>query len=339
MSTTPDILKVKPFAELRAHFIDSVFIPYAIEQVGTQTAEAIATGLRSPNEVAALLLDCMVIYRQQETRNDNYLALQQFSETATDSQMIDLIVKRYGNLTRQVVTPADLTVFPPRAAVMESNESLLLRYSLSPYGLSTTGTRMGYRFHALTLGERPRITVEVESETVMVQRYEFEKTDGLERPKDAQARMIEPNTGKVELRVLAFSETGEASQALCDAVLDYCNRDDIAQESDTLTVNSAEILPYAIDIVVTEYSEPNQLVNKPALDAELQAYAASQHRLGGLIQRTRIYQIAHNFKAVDITIKHPTEDVECTWQQAPHCTGVTSLVQPKQAAQQVVAAG
>lgn len=337
MSQTPDILKVKPFTELRERFIEGVFIPYATEQVGAEMAQQIATGLRSPNEVAALLLDCMVLYRQQETRNENYMALQEFSETVTDSQMIDLIVKRYGNLTRQVIEPADNTVFPPKAAVMESDDSLLLRYSLAPYGLSTTGTRMGYRFHALTLGERPQITVEVESDTVVVQRFEFTNTDGIERPKDAQARMTEAFSGKIELRLLSFQGDGTASQSLCDAAQAYCSRDDIGQESNTLTVKSAQILPYTIDIAVTEYPEPNQLIDRSALDAALQAYADEQHRIGGTVQLTRIYQIAHNHKAVDITINQPESDINCTWQQAPYCTGVTSLVQPKQTAQQVAA--
>jgi len=332
MTTPPDILKVKPFSELREQFIEGVFIPYVTKQVGEETAQQIAAGLRSPNEVAALLLDCMVLYRQQETRNDNYLALQQFSETVTDSKMIDLIVRRYGNLERQVITPADTSVFPNIPAVMESDASLLLRYSLSPYGLSTTGTRMGYRFHALTLGARPIISVEVESDTVMYQRYEFTSSDGIERPKDAQARMVEAYTGKIELRLLAKTGDGSASQTLCDSVLAYLSRDDIGQESDTLTVTSADIQSYTIDVVVTEYSEPNQLVNKSELESALQAYTDEQHKLGGVIQKTRIYQIAHNFNAVDVVINQPAADIVCTWQQAPYCTGVTSNVQPKQAA-------
>ncbi|MCG9785392.1 baseplate J/gp47 family protein [Vibrio brasiliensis] len=337
MSQVPEILTVKPFGELREQFIEEFFIPHATEQVGEEKAQQIAAGLRSPNEVSALLLDCIVLYRQQETRNDNHKALQEFSETVVESQMIDLIVKRYANLTRQIIEPADNTVFPPKAAVMESDESLLLRYSLAPYGLATTGTRMGYRFHALTLGEQPLITVEVESDNVIIQRFEFVKTDGLERPKDAQARMTEAFSGKIELRLLSFAGDGSASQALCDSVLGYCSRDDIGQESNTLTVKSAQIQSYTIDIEVTEYSEPNQLIDRAALDKALQDYAKEQHKLGGAVKLTRIYQIAHNHKAVDITINQPEADINCTWQQAPYCTGVTSLVQPKQTTQQVAA--
>lgn len=335
----PDILTVEPFEVMRERFINDFFYPHAEKEVGAEVAQLLTTGLRSPNESAALLLDAMILFRQQETRNDNYLALQEFSETVTDSQMIDLIVKRYANLTRQILSPADESSFPPKPAVMESDASLLLRYSLAPYGLSTTGTRMGYRFHALTIGERPQITVSVESDTVITQRFEFIKTDGVERPRDAQARMTEAYTGKIELRLLSFAGNGTASQALCDSVLAYCSRDDIGQESNTLTVKSAEVLEFEIDIEVTEYSEPNQLIERSQMDKALQAYANEQHKLGGTIQHTRIYQIAHNHKAVDITIKKPEADMNCTWQQAPYCTGVTSLVQPKQAQQQNVAAG
>lgn len=325
-TTTPDILKVKTFSELREQFIDGVFVPYATEQVGAETAEQIAAGLRSPNEAAALLLDCMVLYRQQETRNDNYLALQQFAGTVTDSEMIDLIVSKF-NLERQVIEAADTSVFPAVEAVMESDESLLLRYSLAPYGLSTTGTRLGYKFHALTLGSEPLKSVEVESENVVVMRYEFQSTDGVERPKDADAKMVEPQTGNINIRVLSFDGDGSASAELCQAVEDYLSRDDIGQESDSITVESGEIVTFEIDIEVTEVSEPNKLIDQTALDAALTEYVNEQHVLGGRIQHSKINQIAHNYNAYEVVINQPvSDDIKCDWYQAPFCTGVTSIV-------------
>lgn len=325
-TTTPDILKVKPFAELRERFIEGVFIPYATEKVGEEAAQQIAAGLRSPNEVAALLLDCMVLYRQQETRNDNYKALQQFSETVTDSQMIDLIVSKF-NITRQVISPADNSVFPAIPAVMESDKLLLLRYSLAPYGLSTTGTRLGYKFHALTLGSEPLKSVEVESDSVVVMRYDFKNTDGIARPKDADAKMVEPQTGKVNVRILSFDGDGTASSELCQAVELYLNRDDIGQETDEVKVESGEVVPFEIDIEVTEISEPNKLVDQAALNVALSEYAVNQHILGGRIQHSKINQIAHNFNAYEVVINKPlTADIKCEWYQAPFCTGVTSNV-------------
>lgn len=318
----PDILTVEPFEVMRERFINDFFYPHAVKEVGAEMAKLLTTGLRSPNESAALLLDAMVLFRQQETRNDNYKYLQNFSETATDSEMIDLVVSRLG-VKRQVIQPEDNTVFPPKAAVMESDTSLLLRYSLAPYGLATTGTRTGYKFHAMTLGERPLITVYRESASVIIQRFEFTSTEGITRPKDAEPRMVTPNSGEVQIRVLSPIGDGTADQALQDAVLAYCSRPDIAQESDYITTVSADINPYAIVIDAWEETAPTRLIDRVGLTQALNEYVEKQHKLGGEIQRSRIDQIAHNHNAKKLNIISPANDVLCDWFEAPYCQGVT----------------
>lgn len=318
----PDILTVEPFEVMRERFINDFFYPHAVKEVGAEVAQLLTTGLRSPNESAALLLDTMVLFRQQETRNDNYKYLQNFSETATDSEMIDLVVSRL-NLKRQVIQPADNTVFPPIAAVMESDASLLLRYSLAPYGLATTGTRTGYKFHAMTLGERPLITVYQESPSVIIQRFEFTSTEGVTRPKDAEARMLTPNSGEIEIRVLSPHGDGTADQSLLNAVKSYCSRPDIGQESDHITTASADILSYPISIDAWEENAPTRLIDREGLNQALNEYANDQHKLGGEIQRSRIDQIAHNYNVKKLSIISPATDVLCDWFEAPYCQGVT----------------
>ncbi|EOC5887527.1 baseplate J/gp47 family protein [Vibrio vulnificus] len=321
----PDILQVEPFEQMRERFITEFFLPHATKEVGEEMAQMLTRGLRSPNESAALLLDAMVLFRQAETRSDNYKYLQNFALTATDSKMIDLVVSRLG-IKRQVVQPADNSVFPPKAAVMESDENLLLRYSLAPYGLASTGTRTGYKFHAMTLGARPLITVYQESANVLIQRFEFLPTDGITRPKDAEARMLVPNSGNVELRVLSPIGNGTADEALQEAVLAYCTRPDVGQASDHLSVKSAEILTYSIVIDAWEDNAPTQLIDRAGLTAALTDYASKQHKLGGEIQRSRIDQIAHNYSARRLNIISPAADIACDWHQAPYCTGVTANV-------------
>lgn len=327
--STPDLLKTEPFEKIRAEALNDVFLPYLTEKVGAQQAAEIVRGLESPNEVSALLLDCMVLYKQKQDRKNNYKVKQLFSETATDPQMIETLVKRY-SIERQVIEPADDTVFPVKPAVMESNESLLLRYSLAPYGLATTGTRTGYKFHALTIGERPLISVELESENVVLVRHEFTTTHGIERPKDARARMIKPNSGAVEVRILSHDGNGTASTELIQSVLQYVNRDDIAQETDTVTVRSGDVLSYEIKVEAKEVSKPNQLVNRVELDKALREYAAAQHKLGGTIERSRLIQILHNHNAESPKVIKPEIDLICDWYQAPFCIGITTSVTPKE---------
>lgn len=326
---TIEILSTGDFETLRAEAISDVFEPYLIEKVGDQRAREIIRGLESPNETGALLLDCMVLYKQRQDRINNYKAKQHFSETVSDSKMIDLIVSKY-NLKRQVIEPADNNVFPPKPAVMESDQSLLVRYALAPYGLATTGTRAGYKFHALTLNERPLISIQTESEDVVVLRYQFLPTVGVERPKDADAKTTQANSGKIEVRLLSFKGNGTAEQSLIDSVTQYLNRFDIAQETDEVTVKSGVVRPYEIEIEVKEVSKPNQLVDKAALDKSLQAYVDEQHRLGGEILRSRIDQIAHNHNAYSVDIKKPVSDFVCDWFEAPYCTEITTSVRAKE---------
>ncbi|CAH6982188.1 Baseplate_J domain-containing protein [Vibrio chagasii] len=326
---TIEIFTPEPFDTEREAAINDVFYPYLLERVGKDRADNIARGLRSPHETSALLLDCLVLYKQKQTRINNYSAKQLFSETVSNSKMIDLIVKRYG-LERQVLEPEDTTTFPIKPAVLESNESLLLRYSLAPYGLSTTGTRTGYRFHCLTLGERPVITVSSEGENTVVVKYEFSSTQGIERPKDADVRTTEPYSGKVQARVLSHAGSGQPSQALMKTVLEYLSRPDIAQETDELTVKGAEVVDYEIEIEAKEISKPNQLVNRAALNKALEQYAKEQHKLGGAIERTRLIQIVHNHNGETPQIIKPESDLICEWFQAPFCVGISTNVRPRE---------
>lgn len=327
MNNIPTILKVESFEVMRERFINDFYLPHATKEIGEEMATELARGLRSPNESAALLLDAMVLFRQQETRNDNYKYLQDFSETVTDTEMVDLIVSRLG-LKRQVLKPADNTVFPPVEAVLEDDVSLLLRYSLAPYGLATTGTRTGYKFHAMTLGERPIITVYRESENVVIQRFEFSSTEGITRPKDAEARMVTPNSGEIELRVLSPYGDGTADQSLLNSVKTYCTRPDIGQESDDVITKSAEIKAHVITIDVWEESAPTQLIDRDGLNQALNDYAQTQHKLGGEILHSWIDHLAHKHNAKKLNIISPADDVACEWFQAPYCQGVTVNVRP-----------
>lgn len=317
----PQILTVEKFADMRERFINDFFLPHAEKEVGNEKARNLTAGLRSPNESAALLLDAMILFRQQETRNDNYKYLQHFAKTVTDSEMVDVVVSRLG-LKRQIIKAGDDTVSPNIPAVKESDASLLHRYSLAPYGLATTGTRSGYKFHAMTLGARPLITISSESDNVVTQRFEFTPTEGVIRPKDAKARMLKKNSGEVEIRILSPEGNGQASQKLQDEVLEYCRRPDIAQESDHISVRSASIKPYKIEIEAWEETAPTRLIDEKALVQALRDYAEQQHKLGAKIQRSRISQIAHNHNATKLNILQPSADLVCEWFEAPYCQEV-----------------
>lgn len=285
--------------------------------------EAVTEALNNEGELLAQVLEALMTKRLAEKREDNHQALQMFRRFVTESEMVDLLALQY-NLKRQTIEPADNSVFPPKPAVMESDEDLLRRFDLAPYQFHTTGTRMGYKFHALTLDERPTISIET-TETGVLMRYDFHDVERPAPVKDAFARMLEPHSGRVEVAVLSReSERGDASSALLTRVENYLNRDDIAQESDHVTTRSARIRPYTIEATLYTDGRPSNDVSVEQSEKALRQFADDNHRLSRRIERLLIGNALYSMlpQPVRVELNQPAADVVCDWDEAPWCEEV-----------------
>ncbi|OOF25049.1 baseplate J protein [Salinivibrio proteolyticus] len=283
--------------------------------------EAVTEALNNEGELLAQVLEALMTKRLAEKREDNHQALQMFRRFVTESEMVDLLALQY-NLKRQTIEPADTSVFPPKPAVMESDEDLLRRFDLAPYQFHTTGTRMGYKFHALTLDERPTISIET-TETGVLMRYDFPTESQPALVKDAEPRMREPNSGKVDVALLSReTEDGTPSAALIARAEQYLNRDDIAQESDEITVVPARITPYRIHATLFTGGEPAHDVNQADAVATAQQFAESQHRLNTRIDRLKLGELLYSLNPKRVELHEPAADIVCDWDEAPHCTEV-----------------
>ncbi|MFL7036492.1 baseplate J/gp47 family protein [Vibrio lentus] len=322
MRKTPEIIETPDFETFRRDFV--AFALTTLKKIDSfsevQIRDLIAA-FNSPNETIAIWTDLFILWRQTEVRNDNHKALQQFSVTVTDDEMIDLVVARLG-VKRQVIQEEDTTVFPIKPEILESNKSVLARYAVAPYGLSSTGTRAGYKFHSLSVGGRPLIEIETLSPDKVTMTYTFKPDSNVERPKDANARSLEKNTGKVTNCVLSWSGNGVASQSLIDSVQKHITRGDIAQETDEVETVSASIVGYKVLLRVTEKNEPTHLIDRASLVEELNEYTEESHRLESTVHRSRFSQIAHNNNALTVEVVEPAADIECSWNQAPYCEGI-----------------
>ena len=322
----PDILKPSNFDEKKSEFLQR-FFEHAASEVGEQQAQQMLDAIDSPNSVSALLVDTFILYRNADERDTNSDACQNFAGLATDSQMIDLVCKRL-NVERQEWVPEDNTTYPPTPAVMESNDSLLLRYSIAPYSLATTGTRLGYKFHALTPNVKPLIeVVSLSSKQVQVI-YTFPDGTPQSEIKDASARQMEPNTGKVMLTLLGHDGDGSVSKAQIDKVITYCKREDIAQETDELHGQSANIQRYTLSVDATEDPEPHKWIDRNALNAALVAYTKQQHRLEGEVLPSVIDQIFHNHGATSLVVNSPSI-ITCDDYSAPYCEAINVNVRTR----------
>ncbi|CED71546.1 phage baseplate J-like protein [Aliivibrio wodanis] len=301
----------------------STYIDFAVEHCANKDQEKatlLRESLENDAELLAQITQALILKYIADIRENNYWALQMFRKYVTESDMVELMALQY-NLKRQMLTPEDTSVYPPKLAVMESDEDLLKRFDLAPYQFHTTGTRMGYRYHALTLDERPIITLNTEDNVVTV-RYEFPKEAVSNPVKDAQPRMVEPYTGKVCVAVLSReSHTGEPSEALLKRVLNYLNRDDIAQETDELTVKTPTFKDYKIHVIARTGANPNNDFSQMQGEAVAWAFAKGKFNLKMDIE---IGEIEFEFRKLGIrpVVLEPRENIVCDWDEVPRCTEV-----------------
>lgn len=282
---------------------------------------ALQEALDNDAELLAQITEAFVIKRQAEIREQNHQALQMFRRYVTDADMVELLALQYG-LKRQTLKKGDASTFPPTPAVMESDESLLRRFDLAPYQFHTTGTRLGYKFHALTLDERPVITIDT-TDNAVTMRYTF---PGLTRPmpvKDAEARMLEAYSGKVCVAILSRENAdGTASESLLQRAHAYLTRDDIAQESDQITVKTAVPVPYSIHVTVYTGADPTNSMTQAETIQAAQQFADAYHRLNTTIDREAVGAVFYELGAKRAKVHEPAADVICGWDEAPYCTEI-----------------
>lgn len=317
--TIPNAFKEPSFEALFDDYV--AFAVNYVQESNPEMAIQLEEAFRNEAETLAQVTQAFMLKRLAEIREQNYWALQMFRKFVTESDMVDLLAAQY-QLKRQVLIPEDINIFPPKAAVMESNDSLLQRFDLAPYMFHTTGTRAGYRFHALTLDERPTITVSSEPGAV-VMRFEFPKESQPAQVKDARAKMLVPNSGQVQVALVSRENPdGTASPELIKRASDYLNRDDIAQETDEVTVKSCVPKPYVIEATLFTGGDPVNDISKEEAQRAALTFADKSQLLEGRVERLELGHVFYSLGAKRVEITKPTADVLCLWDEAPHCTEV-----------------
>lgn len=204
---------------------------------------------------------------------------------------LDNIAALFG-ITRFTLTPADEALGIP--AVMESDADFRRRMVLAPEGYSVAGPEGAYIFHALSAD-----------------------ADVL----DASA--TSPAAGEVLVSVLSRTGNGAASVDLVDTVDAYVSDETRRPLTDFVTVQSAEIVEYAVDATLTTFSGPDGGVVLAAAQDSLNAYIEASHRIGRDITRSAIFAALHVEGVQNVELTTPAADIVISRTQAPHCTGTT----------------
>lgn len=204
---------------------------------------------------------------------------------------LDNIAALFG-ITRLTITPADEVL--GIAAVMESDADFRRRMVLAPEGYSVAGPEGAYIFHALSAD-----------------------ADVL----DASA--TSPAPGEVLVSVLSRTGSGAASVDLIAAVDAYVSDETRRPLTDFVTVQSAEIIDYAVNATLTTFSGPDGGVVLATAQASLDAHIEASHRLGRDITRSGLFAALHVEGVQNVVLTSPAVDIVVSRTQAPHCTGTT----------------
>lgn len=205
---------------------------------------------------------------------------------------LDNIAALFFGIERFEITPADTVLGIP--AVMESDTDFRRRMVLGPEGYSVAGPEGAYT----------SLAVNADADVL-----------------DASA--TSPAPGEVVISVLSRTGAGTASAELLAIVNAYVSDETRRPLTDYVTVQSAEILFYAVDATLTTFSGPDGGVVLAAAQASLDAYIEASHRLGRDVTRSGLFAALHVEGVQNVVLASPAADLIVSRTQAPHCTGTT----------------
>lgn len=175
----------------------------------------------------------------------------------------------------------------------ETDERLRQRVQLAPEGFSTAGPVGAYIFHALSASNDVK-SVSAKS----------------------------PNPGEVLVTILSQDDDGTASEELINTVLEKLSEEDIRPLNDQVTVQSAEIINYTVEAIITVYSGPSSAVVEEEATTALQKFLNERHAIGKVVALSGIYNALHVDGVKKVELINPEADVVTTDEQAAYCTNV-----------------
>lgn len=175
----------------------------------------------------------------------------------------------------------------------ESDDQLRQRVQLAPEAFTNAGSVGAYTFHALSASSDIK-SVSVKS----------------------------PAPGKVLVTILSKTGDGTASEELMGAVLKKLSFDDVRPLTDNVSVQSAKIIKYLVEAVITVYSGPSSAIVQKESLAALNKFLSERHTIGQVAALSGIYDALHVDGVKKVKLINPTSDVIATDEQAVYCNNI-----------------
>ncbi len=177
----------------------------------------------------------------------------------------------------------------------EADDAMRRRVLLSHSAYSTAGSRAGYEFHA--------------------------------RSADARVSDVDvARTAPGQVRVVVFGEgaDGIPSAEVLAVVRAALSGEDAIPLTDTVTVQSVEVVPFTIDATLTIAPGPDRDVVLAASRASLDAYVRSLRTAGADVHRAAVTAAAVVPGVTNVVLGSPAADVATAETQTPWCTSGAS---------------
>lgn len=197
-------------------------------------------------------------------------------------------------VTRLVLDPGNPEALPPVPPTMESDADFRRRTTLALEGFSTAGPRGAYLFHAISAS-----------------------------PSVADAGVDSPAPGVVRVSVLSRDGDGTASSALLSAVTSALNAESVRPLTDTVQVQTAEIVPYQIQATLYFLSGPDSSVVMARAEAAIADHVASLRKVGRDVTVSGIYAALHQPGVQRVELAQPVASISIASTQAAFCTAIT----------------
>jgi phage-related baseplate assembly protein len=282
---TPTVVEVIDFEVLLAERKAKLVSLYPVDQ---QAEIAATLELESEPLVMMLQESCYREITLRQRINDAARAVMLAYAKGADLDQLGALL----GVSRLTVTPAD----PDNnvAAVMEADDDLRKRIQMAPETFTVAGSEGAYIAIALA-------------------------ADG----NILDAAVKSPSPGSVLVSVLSRDGDGTASAELITAVADAVNAQDVRPLTDSVMVQSAEIVPYQVEAAVVTFPGPDPSVVFTEARARLDAYVEACHRVGREVAISGIHAALHVAGVENVTLIKPTANVVTNDTQAPYCTAIS----------------
>lgn len=196
----------------------------------------------------------------------------------------------FWGVERLVVQDEDDSVNPPIEQIVETDAAFRARVQLSLEGHSSAGPVGAYTFFALS-------------------------ADGAVK----DASVISPVPGDVLVTVLSHLGDGTPSSGLLSRVEAALNDEDVRPLCDTVTVQAATIVPYAVTATLTLYEGPDETAVRAAAEGAVADFVRRHHALGHDITRSGLFAALHQAGVQNVTLSAPAADLVIGSAEAAHC--------------------